>query len=48
MIMPKTEREMIEDYDRGHKLEELREMCRRKNLGVSGTKRDLIRRLVEG
>jgi len=45
-IGPKTRREAIIMFDRGHTLEELREMCRKKGLVVSGSKKQLIARLV--
>lgn len=45
-LVPKTRREELIMYDRGHTLEELREMCRKKELVVSGSKKELIARLV--
>lgn len=44
--IPKTRREMLVDYDRGHTLEQLKEMCRTKGLAVSGGKKELIARLI--
>lgn len=46
LAMPKTRREMLIDYDRGHTLEQLKEMCRTKGLAVSGGKKELIARLI--
>lgn len=46
LLVPKTRREELIMYDRGHTLEELREMCRKKSLVVSGSKKELIARLV--
>lgn len=45
-VGPKTREEMLISYDRGHTLAELREMCRKKGLVVSGAKKELIARLV--
>lgn len=44
--VPKTRREELIMFDRGHTLEELRDMCRKKELVVSGSKKELIARLV--
>lgn len=46
VAIPKTRREEFVMYDRGHTLEELRQMCRDKGMVVSGTKKELIARLV--
>jgi len=45
-LIPKTRREELIMFDRGHTLEELREMCKKKGLVVSGSKKELIARLV--
>jgi len=44
--VPKTRRDELIMFDRGHTLEELRDMCRKKELVVSGSKKELIARLV--
>jgi hypothetical protein len=46
LAMPKTRKEELIMYDRGHTLEELKEMCRKKGLSVSGSKKELIARLI--
>lgn len=46
LVAPKTRREELIMYDKGHTLEELREMCRKRGLVLSGTKKELIARLV--
>jgi len=46
LAIPKTRKEMLIDYDRGHSLEQLKEMCRTKGLSVSGGKKELIARLI--
>jgi len=45
-IVPKTRREELIMYDKGHTLEELRKMCRDRGLTISGSKKELIARLV--
>ena len=45
-LVPKTRHEELVMYDRGHTLEELRKMCRDRGLVVSGSKKQLIARLV--
>lgn len=44
--MPKTRKQMLIDYDRGHTLEQLKDMCRKKGLPLSGGKKQLIARLI--
>jgi len=46
LAVPKTRKQMLIDYDRGHTLEQLKEMCRKKGLSVSGGKKELIARLI--
>jgi len=46
LAIPKTRKQMLIDYDRGHSLGQLKEMCRNKGFAVSGGKKELIARLI--
>lgn len=45
-MVPKTRHEELVMYDKGHTLEELQKMCRDRGLTISGSKKELIARLV--